>query len=242
MVDIQTVIAAWITDQDLLDHTQRAIESLKQLSGMKLIVVDNDSTMGGGYLRSEAEIYIKNQKNLGYAPAMNQGLRLARTDLICFAENDILVTPNAFDVARHIFEKAPTVGTVHFRMVGYAEPLTCGKNVWLEGKERWCTFAFFVIRKAALPLSLINEGYLMANYEDWDFLHVVRHVNKWQTAYTNLACYAHHDSYTQKKLAQRNDYAQKNREYFKFQWGAYPEEIWQGRYPEQMEAPWRPFP
>lgn len=243
MVDVQpidTVMAAWIIDQDLLDHTQRAVESLKGLGGMRLIVVDNDSLMGGGYLRNESHIYIKNSHNLGYAPAMNQGIKLSSSDLVCFAENDILVSPNAFDVAREVL-KDPKIGSLHYRMALYDEPLKLGSQTWTTGKERWCTFSFFVIKKEALPPGLLDENYIMANYEDYDFLQYVRTVGKWQTAYTNRACYAHHDSYTQRKTDQtkRQQFADKNREYFKKKWGEYPDECFQKQFPDQWKQDWR---
>ena len=241
---IDTVMAVWVKDDKLFELTQNAITSLKALDGIRLIIVDNDSSMGGGYLRNEADIYIRNQKNLGYAPAMNQGLKLCTSKYVAFAENDIRVSPNAFKVARDILDADGEIGTVHYRMMGYEEPLTVGKDVWKTGKERWCTISFMVWRKLAFPMGFFDEGYITANYEDWDIIHHARHVLGWYTAYTNAACYAHNDSYTQRQLdqTQREKEAQANREYFINKWNAYPEHIWEGLYMDQMGQQWRPFP
>lgn len=247
MVDIQkidTVMATWIIDQDIFEMTKRAIESLKKLNGIRLIIVDNGSPLGGGYLREQADIYIRNQENLGYAPAMNRGLRLATSKYVAFAENDVVVSPDAFDVARHIFAKDDEVASVHFRMVPYDEELSFGKDIWCRDKERWCTIAFCLWRKLAMNNYWFDENYITANYEDWDILHRIRHAYCWKTAYTNASCYKHRDSYTQKKLNQeeRQIEAMANREYFKEKWGNYPELIWEGLYLKQMIQPWRPFP
>ena len=247
MVEVQkidTVLAAWIVSQDVWDLTRNAIDSLKRLNGIRLIIVDNASPMGGGYLRSEADIYIRNKKNLGYAPAMNQGLKLATSDYIALAENDIDVSSNAFDVGREILDTNGRAGAVHFKMVFYKDKLVLGNDTWDHGKERWSTISFCLLRKQAIPLGGFDEGYITANYEDWDLLHQIRHIGSWQTPYTNKAGYKHHDSYTQKKLnqEQREKEASRNREYFRSKHGNYPENIWMSLYPKQMRQNWKPFP
>lgn len=244
MVPIQTVMPAWIRDEKLLDLTKNAIHAFRELNGGELIIVDNASPIGGGYLRKEADIYIRNQKNLGYAPAMNQGLKLTTSKYVAFYENDVRVSPNAFDVARKILDNDGEAGSVHFRMIPYDEEMSFGKEVWKNGKERWCTIACAVWRRLALPQGFFDENYIVANYEDWDIIHHIRHALGWNTVYTNKACYQHKDSYTQRQLdqTQRDKEAGHNREYFKKKWGAYPESIWEGLYFKQMFSPWRPFP
>jgi len=241
---IDTVMAAWIKDQDLLDLTKEAVQSFKQLKGGKLIVIDNNSPMGGGYLRTVADLYIRNKENLGYAPAMNQGLKLTTSKYVALYENDVRVSPNAFKIAEEILDADGEIGSVHFRMIPYDEPMSFGNDIWKTGKERWCTISFMVWRRLALPQGFFDEKYITANYEDWDIIQQSRHMLGWSTAYTNIACYQHKDSYTQKKLdqTQREKEAKANREYFKKKWTAYPEFIWENLYTEQMMQPWRPFP
>ena len=241
---IDTVMANWLVSQDVYDMARDAYSSLKKLNGIRLITVDNCSPMGGGYLREQSDIYIKTDSNLGYAPAMNLGLKLATSKYVAFAENDILVSPNAFDVARHIMDKDSEVGSVHFKMIDYDDNFSFGNDIWCRGKERWCTIAFSVWRRRAFNNEFLDENYIIANYEDWDILHRIRHMYKWKTAYTNIACYKHRDSYTQKKLdpEKRQLEAQNNRNYFKKKWGNYPEFIWEALYLKQMLQQWKPFP
>ena len=240
---IQTVLPVWIFSQDLIDLTKQAIPSIKKCK-TNLFIVDNGGTMGGGYLREQADTYIRFPTNRGYAPAMNAGMKLTVSEHIAITENDVRVSDNIYNVGEEILDSEKDVGSVHFRMIPYEEPFSFGNDVWKTSKERWCSISFCIFRREALKDGFFDEGYINANYEDWDIIHRIRHINGWKTAYTNRACYQHNDSYTQKLLDQtvRNNEAAMNKHYFKEKFGKYPEEIWNELYPEQMEESWRPFP
>lgn len=241
MVDLQeAVLAAWITNQEGFDLAKAAVESLKK-AGLKLIIVDNASLLGGGYLRAAADIYVRNWQNLGYAPAMNQGLKLTKGEFVALAATDIIVSPNSFSEGVRILRGAPKVGMAHFRMVGFNEPLELGNSTWIGGKEPWCTISFMLWRKQALPKGFFDENFKLANYEDYDILYRARK-NGWLSAYTNRAGFKHHDSYFQKLLNQeeRQTLAKENREYFKKKHGEYPDVLFDKLYP--LTQPYRPFP
>lgn len=59
----------------------------------ELIIVDNGSTLGCLSCKyfKHADILIRNKNNLGFAPAVNQGISLARGEFIVQMNNDILV-------------------------------------------------------------------------------------------------------------------------------------------------------
>jgi len=65
----------------------------------ELIIVDNGSISYTGEIScyysyfSEADVLIRNRKNLGFAPACNQGFALARGEFVICLNNDILVWP-----------------------------------------------------------------------------------------------------------------------------------------------------
>ena len=81
----------WIINEELRVLTMQAIQSLGKVN---LIIIDNGSPLGGGYLRSVADIYIRNKKNLGYAKAVNQGIKLSKNEMKAISNNDIRVSPN----------------------------------------------------------------------------------------------------------------------------------------------------
>lgn len=235
---VQASLAAWINTQEGYDLSKEAIESLKK-AGLGLVITDNNSSLGGGYLRDKADIYIRNQKNLGYSPAMNQAIKLTTTPYVALAETDIRVSDNVVEVGVDILDKNPKVGMVHYRMIPYNEPLSFGDDTWFGYMERWCTIAFMLWRKEALEL--FDEGFKVANYEDYDILYRARQKG-WISAYTNKAGYQHHDSYFQKLLNQddRAKVANSNREYFKSKHGEYPDDLFDILYP--LDRPYLPFP
>ena len=208
--------------------TKSAIDSLGKVN---LIVIDNESNLAGGYLREVADTYIRNQTNLGYARAVNQGLALAKTDFIAIVNNDTRVSPNWQEVAQEVFMN-PDTYSCHFRMTNYEVPFEYGKTILYSGKERWCTSSFFVINTQKMKF-FYDENYFNT-CDDWDYWKQVR-LSGLKTAYTDLACYQHKHSHTQQQIPERIENDKKNREYFKQKWGMYPEEDFAKQYPLQMK-------
>ena len=230
---IKVIMPCWIINEELLTLTQSAVESL---GDVELIIIDNGSPMGGGYLRSVASTYIRNKENLGYARAVNQGLKLCnKGELVCVSNNDIRVSDKWQEIAKEIM-KDEKVGSVHFRMIGYNEPFTKGENNWIGGKERWCTSSFFVVRN----VQLYDENYFNS-YDDWDWWLKLRQKGYLQ-AYTNIAQYQHKDSFTQQFIPQRGANDTRNREYFKSKHGDYPEVLFEKEFPGELQKKWKPQP
>ena len=239
---ISVIMPVWIRDVETLRLTQNAITSIKETGeDLNWIIIDNGSTMGSAYLKEHSDIYIRNKENIGYPAAVNQGAYLSKQRYYCIANNDIRVPKNVFKVARDIYDTS-NAGSIHYKMVGYNEDGNPGENTWLTGKERWCSSSFFIIKSDAFEE--YDESYGLGGFDDWDFWHRVRHVYKWNTAYTNRAYYQHLDSHTQNKIDpdERSERDIKNREYFRKKFGKYPEDIWNIKYPDQMSVEWKPFP
>jgi GT2 family glycosyltransferase len=233
MIDV--VMPVWSSDDQTIQVTRAAIDSIRAgAPDCRVILVDNGSTVGGGALREMADLYVRNKENLGYAKAVNQGLGLA-TKFVAVANNDIRVSPNWWEVSKEI-HKLSWVGSVHFRMIPYEQEFNLGSNTWLEGKERWCSSSFFVMKN----YQRYDSGFFNS-LDDWDFWRRYRE-DGYLTAYTNKAEYQHLDSYTQEKISSRSENDKKNREYYFKKWGEYPEEWLERTYPEQLKEPWRPFP
>ncbi|HEX9504139.1 MAG TPA: glycosyltransferase [Patescibacteria group bacterium] len=239
MKEFTVVMPCWIINEELLELTKNAVESFGEVN---LIVVDNGSTVGGGYLRSVADTYIRNKENLGYARAVNQGLMLGELGkYTAISNNDIRVSSNWQEVAREVLlnDKAYSC---HFRMIPYDEAFNHGDMTALTGKERWCSSSFFVLSPAHRKF-LYDEAYGLGGYEDYDYWYRVRTEGLY-TAYTNKASYQHKDSSTQNLLNQeeRAKEDQRRREYFKSKFGEYPDILFAKTYPEQMKERWKPMP
>lgn len=241
MFKIDTVILAYNFNEDLSNLTRQAIYSVKSSSDGKLIIVDNASAVGGGMMREEADIYVRNKNNLGYPAAVNQGVYLSEEPLIAISNNDIRISPNWVEITEDIM-KDPVVGTVHFRMIPYDQEFNHGDETWIGGKERWCTSSFFVVRREAFQGYDANYG--AGGYDDYSHHYRMRK-NGWKMAYTNKVEYQHMDSITYRTMEtkdKRSERDNKNREYFKKTFGEYPDVQFNNEFPDQVSQPYFPFP
>ncbi len=87
-----------------VDFTQKCLESIFQAGSrypFEVIVVDNASSDGTEkYLESLEDkiITIRNEKNLGFAKACNQGAGIAKGKYLLFLNNDTIVTEGWLDI------------------------------------------------------------------------------------------------------------------------------------------------
>ena len=228
---MKVIIPCWIINEKLIELTRNTVESLGK--DVELILIDNGSPMGGGMLRELANVYIRNKENLGYARAVNQGLKLCdKSETVAVVNNDTRISEGWQNVANEILEN-PLVMSVHFKMIPYEEPFKLGDKVWITGKERWCTNSFFVMRNCGL----FDEGFLNS-YEDWD-IHARMYTKGFKTAYTNKAAYQHLDSFTQQFRPDRNENDKKNKEHFIEKYNEEPEAMWNRLFPDQMNQDYR---
>lgn len=222
-------------DDGGVNLTKLALESLREIS-VRIIIVDDVSKMGSGFLKANADVYIKNETNVGFAASVNNGLRVSKTGYVAIANNDIRVSPSWLKVAEKIL-KNKKVGSVHFRMIPYDQPFNPGEKTWLKGKERWTHFSFLVIRNRIQKM----DPKFYNTFGDWDYLYRLREKGYF-TAYTNKAEFQHLDTYTVARMPEMTERNKQNHEYFKEKHGEYPEETFARDYPRQMVIPWRPFP
>lgn len=80
------------------DMTKQCLESIIRHSGnvdYEIIIIDNGSTppVREQYFNGYDNI-IRNETNLGFPVAVNQGIRAATGDIICLLNNDTVVTPH----------------------------------------------------------------------------------------------------------------------------------------------------
>ncbi len=229
---ISCVMPCWTLNESVHQMTVNALDSIQDTP---IIIVDNASPMGGGYLRSKADIYVRNKENLGFAKAVNQGIKLAQTRYVAIVSTDVRVSPNWKEVALQIFAHSE-VSSCSFRMTNYDVPLVYGSSTALTGKERWCTAAFFVLDKEK---GFYFDEDFFNSYEDWDIFTRMRKAG-YQTAYTDKACYQHAHSFTQQFVGFSG--SEKNKEIFKRKHGKYAEELFAEMYSEQVTIEyWKGF-
>lgn len=226
---MDVIMPCFIMNDRLIELTKATIESLGD--NINLIIIDDNSPMGGGFLRSVADIYVRNKENLGYASSVNRGLRLATSKHIAISNNDIRISPNWRGVTEEVFASDPLIYSCHFRMTDYETPFEYGDKIITSGKERWCHASFFVINRSQVGFEY-DETYFNT-YDDWDYFNTVRRAG-FKQAYTDRAQFQHVHSATIPHMVKHTERNQGNLEYFKDKWGMSAEELFAKDFPDQV--------
>jgi len=179
---IVTFNQLWATRQcvdSILMRTDEAIE---------LIFVDNGSTDGTpDYLQSiPGAKVILNQDNRGFAPAVNQGLQIARGQNLLLLNNDCIVTTGWLDgLLEALYDDSANglVGPVSNNVSGEQQiPVTytdltsldgfawdCRSNRQLTETDRLIGFCMLFRREVMDRVGLLDERFEIGCFEDDDF-------------------------------------------------------------------------
>ena len=227
MIDV--IMPAYLATEQHIELTKNAVPTFGECN---LIIIDGCSPVGGGYLRSIADTYIRNKENLGYGKSVNKGLKQSEAQYVAIANNDIRVSANWQEVAQEVLNNKETY-SCHFRMTDYDTPMEFGNKILYTGKERWCHASFFVINTKYFKF-MYDEAY-KNTFDDWDYFYMVRKAGL-KTAYTDKALFQHIHSATIPYMPKHPEVNERNREYFKTKWGDYPEILFAQDFPDQMKV------
>lgn len=199
---VSVIIPCW----NNLEYTRRCVESVRRWADVpyELILVDNGSTDGTGAFAAspraggaagrsaglERAVHVlRNETNLGFAKAVNQGMRKASGDYILWLNNDAMLTPSCLGRMISCLERAPWIGAVGpctNETVGeqYVANLA-GQNpqnlpfmaqAWAMAHygqakliHRLTGFCFLLKRRAMLQTGLLDERFEIGCYEDFDY-------------------------------------------------------------------------
>ena len=159
----------------------------------ELIVVDNASSDRTGELldRLDNVKSVRNEENLGFVKAVNQGAKLAQADFLLLLNNDAFIEPGALGAALRVLRKDATAGAVGGRIKALDGKLQeAGNIVWRDGscagygrgenpedgafrfrrEVDYCSGAFLMFRTAQFrDLGGFDEAFAPAYYEESDF-------------------------------------------------------------------------
>lgn len=153
-------------NHELLGFTMKCINSIREhLNDYELILVDNGSPVDSFYLQGEADVYIRNKANLGFAPAVNQGMKIAKGEFISVCNNDIEFIHDWLTLASDNFRENTGVISSHLHdhdpnhKVGR---MTCDWGGMFGAL--WMT-----TRKAIDSVGYLDENYIIGMWEDRDY-------------------------------------------------------------------------
>ncbi|MBI2268191.1 MAG: glycosyltransferase family 2 protein [Candidatus Blackburnbacteria bacterium] len=120
MKELSVVIVNYNTGELL----GKCVDSVKKTAGFaEIIVVDNASTDGSGRALRNFQFsifnfqFIENKKNLGFARAVNQGIKKAKGEYILLLNPDTVVEPKAIDNMLQFAKLEPSVGAIGARLL-----------------------------------------------------------------------------------------------------------------------------
>jgi len=163
--------------------TNECIDSIARgTSDFELIIVDN----GSGWKRRGPEKIIRNETNLGFPVAVNQGIKAAVGDVIVILNNDTLVTPDWLEHLEKHFEKFDMVGPVTNFISGPQQieldvaaskdnADTIARDVYSKNYQKthpYHRLVFFCVamkREVVDRVGLFDEQFSPGNFEDDDF-------------------------------------------------------------------------
>ncbi|MBI4375734.1 MAG: glycosyltransferase family 2 protein [Elusimicrobia bacterium] len=176
------------------DYTRQCLESLRRWTQQpyEIIVVDNGSSDATSRLKPRSNprlSVVRNAANLGFARAINQGMRAARGRYLVWLNNDAVVTPGWLDRLISAAERAPwvgaagpytneTAGVQWVRPVGYRDfaGLPLFAEAWAlrhRGRARMVHrltgFCLLVKSEAAAAVGTLDERFGIGCYEDFDY-------------------------------------------------------------------------
>ncbi|MEG8945549.1 glycosyltransferase [Rosettibacter firmus] len=238
-----------------VDYTKQSVESLLKTTPQlkQLIIIDNNSTDSTeSYLR-ELELsnknvkVIRNSMNIGFPAAVNQGMKIADTEFVIVANNDIIFTEHWAERIIEIADSDNKIG-----MVGPISNIVSGVQIDINAKynsieemHRYAAevreknkgqvlqfpriaFLCSLIKKEVIDkIGGLDERFSPGNYEDDDFC-LRAQLAGYKTVIAKDV-FIHHYGSKSFKADGNEAYRkrlEKNRQIFVDKWGADPDEIW----------------
>jgi len=151
---------------ELTGFTKNCIQSIRKYSSdYELILIDNGSTVDSDYLMEEANVYVRNKTNLGFAPAVNQGLKLATGEYIIVSNNDIEFINDWIADATSAFNE--TTGVLSSHLHDHDPEHKVGSIIVDWGGMFG---ALWMTKRSVIDkVGFLDEGYVMGMWEDRDY-------------------------------------------------------------------------
>lgn len=233
---LSIVIPNWLTEKggriakerEAFWFIRHCVDRIKRFTkDYELILVDNGSTVGADYMKKAADKYIRNDKNMGFAIACNQGFAVCEGEFVCCCNNDILVWPGWTEALYKTFEDNEDCGLAMPALMKQTkdarvaleieEPEMSNTDQYGRGAEFG---SLWVAKKELLDRLKKQDGYYFderfkfAFSEDRDLYRRIRMLG-YETIRTHRTRVFHQGNATVAKLENRKQYTLPNRIYFR---------------------------
>ncbi|NMB80469.1 MAG: glycosyltransferase, partial [Ignavibacteria bacterium] len=245
------IVSIIIVTYNQIQYTLKCIESIRDFVNMsyEIIVIDNSSTDNTLYEleRQKDLILIKNETNLGFPTAVNQGITKATGKYILILNNDTILTENLVERMIEVAESDEKIGLVGplsnevsglqkdenaiystiDEMFGYAARNRLVNKGQVLNFPRLAFLCTLIKREVIEKIGGLDERFSPGNYEDDDYC--LRAQLAGYKAVIAKDVFIHHFGSKSFKADGNDAYRKRleiNREIFVDKWGGTPEEIW----------------
>ncbi|MEO0977099.1 MAG: glycosyltransferase family 2 protein [Pseudomonadota bacterium] len=145
-MDISIIIVNWNTIDLLKDCLSSVVQNLGDLEA-EIIVIDNASSDGSQEMVERdfpSAVLIRNEKNVGFAAANNQGFLIAKSENILLLNSDTVVHGDVLQKSVSYLDEHPSVGAMGCRVLNTdgTVQLTCSEfptliNLFVMSSGLW---------------------------------------------------------------------------------------------------------
>ena len=224
---------------NMRELTEQCVNSIARHTKFpyRLIIVDNASGnetrlyLEGLTRRKDIDTFlIRNEENLGYAKAANQGMRASDAEYVCILNNDTLVTDNWLTEMVDVAGRDRKIGVVNpFSNYGARRPFgktweEIGSQVYGKNKGTYVEtaaasgFCFLVKREVIEKIGFWREEYGPGYFEDTEYsIRVIK--NGYKIAIAQGAYVVHLERSSFKKAGSFEEIFRKNQRLFYNEFG-----------------------
>ena len=233
MSDCDIIIPVW----NQLNVTRDCLESIKKNNSghFWVIIIDNASDIEmQKYLENIKDnlpvTIIRNEKNLGFVKAVNQGIAISKAPYLCILNNDTLVTKDWLKIMLDIIKCEDGIGIVNPSSNNLGQRPYQGEPVELYAEKLKSEAGKFVELGAAVGFCMLiksgvieriggfDEIYGMGNFEDTDFSR--RAIKEGYRCVRSCGAYVYHRENTSfNRMKTYEDDFKRNKEIYEFRWG-----------------------
>ena len=200
-----------IIDNASDDETKRYLETLAAAQGAKVALV-------------------RNEKNLGFVKAVNQGFGMSKASYVCVLNNDTLVTRGWLETMLRVAKSSKDIGVVNPSSNNLGQRPAEGEPIdrYAEGLRKLgdtsielgaaIGFCMLIKKEVMDKIGLFDEMYGMGNFEDTDFCR--RAIKEGYRCVRACGAYVYHRENTSfNKIKTFNEDFERNKEIYEFRWG-----------------------
>jgi GT2 family glycosyltransferase len=217
-----------------LSYTKDCVENIAKNTECpyRLILVDNASANDTKHylegLKKDRSIdveLIRNEENLGYIKAINQGLAISAAPYVVMMNNDTIAAPGWLERMIDFAQSHPDVGLINPQCNGhgnipvatYARSLEKRKGQYMEMNQ--CQgFCMLVKREIIDKIGSLDEAFGIGGYDDTDYSMRAHKAGYRSVAIADSYVY-HREHASFDKAGNREEWVQRNQKIYYGKWG-----------------------